>query len=171
MPRPEDIEAMLSRLMPPAFSEEGQRSLDMMLDELCGPEEDAEMETAAAAPPVVTEMPRLGPAWKKILIPAGIAAAGALGFLIPATPAVEPAAQAAGAPAAPRSPGIVLVGESDRIEKAVDEGWVADVHGRTMQAVRVRAVEESTFRDADTGILIHVSQPREELVLSPVNEF
>lgn len=157
MYQPESIEEMLSRLMPPALSEEGQRSIDEMLDELCGEE--------------VAEIPeKRKPSWK-IAAPVGIAAAAALAFGIPFFSPREKPAEPVVAVAQPAVPQIVLVGETDRIERATDEGLVADSRGQTLQAVRVRAVKENTFQDGSTGIIFHVSRPREELVLSPVNEF
>lgn len=157
MPQAESIEEMLARLMPPAISGEGQRSLDAMLDELCGEEIP---ETAEAKAKVVR--------WK-IAVPAGIAAAAAFAATFPLIKSQEapPAPVAAVKPV----PEMVLMGESGRIEKTTDEGWVADSQGGTMQAVRVRVVEENTLRDRETGIVVHISEPREELLLFPVNAF
>lgn len=157
MPQVESIEEMLARLMPPAISEEGQRSLDSMLDELCGEEVEETVE------------PKLKVARWKIATPAGIAAAAALAVSFPWFKPIEtpPAPVAAVEPVSE----MVLMGESGRIEKTTDEGWVADSQGGTMQAVRVRVVEENTLRDRETGIVVHISEPREELLLFPVNAF
>jgi hypothetical protein len=59
----------------------------------------------------------------------------------------------------------------DRVEAMSDEGWVADPDGAAMQAVRVRVVEANTLRDEATGIVVQVSDPREEMILTPVTVF
>ncbi len=160
MKQPESIENMLSRLMPVAISESGQRSLDAMLDELAGEEVGPEMPVAA---------PRGKKFWIYVLPPTGIAAAAAFAFFMPEVStarkeitAIQPKIEA---------PGIFLLGETDRIETLTDEGWLADPHGAAMQAVRVRVVEENTLRDEKTGIVFQISEPREELILTPVTAF
>ena len=147
----ESIEAMLARLMPTAISEEGQRSMDEMLDDLYGEE---------------TEVPPKKVVWK--LVTTGIAAALALFFAVQFQ---KPNQTTDLASLADDEPGMVLMGESDRIEKMTDEGWMADSEGTTLQAVRVHATEENTLRDERTGIEVRISQPREELLLFPVNAF
>lgn len=162
MQRPESsIEDALARLMPKAISEESQRSLDAMLDELCGEE-----EPAATVVPIQQRSVKAG--WQ-ILVTAGLAACLALivtfrsetierGSLMPVTSTVP-------------QENLVLVSESDRIEKMSDEGWMADPQGGMMQAVRMRVVEENSLRDEETGIVVRISEPRDELLLIPVNHF
>jgi hypothetical protein len=132
--------------------------MEALLDELCGEEL-----------PEIAEPEKKSALWK-FAAPVGIAAAAALVFTFPLSksvnsPPVFPIA------AAESIPEMELIGESGRIEKTTDEGWVADSQGRTMQAVRVRVVEENTLRDQETGIVVHISEPREELLLFPVNAF
>lgn len=160
MKQPESIEDMLSRLMPVAISEAGQRSLDAMLDELAG--EEAVPETPAT--------PHRGKSfWIYALPPAGIAAAAAFAFFMPHGSSARKEITST----LPKleAPGIFLLGETDRIETLTDEGWLADPQGAAMQAVRVRVVEENTLRDEKTGIVFQISEPREELILTPVTAF
>lgn len=162
MQRPESsIEDALARLMPKAISEEGQRSLDAMLDELCGEEEPAAD---------VVPMPRRGVkgGWQ-ILVTSGLAACLALVITFRS----ETTERGSSMPMAAAIPeqNLVLVSESDRIEKMSDEGWMADPQGGMMQAVRMRVVEENSLRDEETGIVVRISEPREELLLIPVNHF
>ncbi|MCX6878871.1 MAG: hypothetical protein NTW21_34430 [Verrucomicrobia bacterium] len=159
MSAPNPIEAALSRLMPPALSESGQRLIEAMLDEL-----------AAAAPQAETtarDKPRLA----RFAVPLGMAAAiAALVALVPRKePVTPPLVLDQTAPET--GSGLVLVGESDRIEAMSDEGWMADPDGAAMQAVRVRVVEANTLRDEETGIVVQVSDPREEMILMPVTVF
>lgn len=160
MQRPEtSLEEALARLMPQAISEEGQRSLDDMLDELCGNE-------ILVPADVVDRSSRS--AWR-ILIPAGIAASVAL--VATFRPDASPRMVSHPIAAAAHGHNLVLVSESDRIERMSDEGWMADPQGGMMQAVRMRVVEENSLRDEETGIVVHISEPRDELLLIPVNEF
>ena len=159
MQRPEtSIEDALARLMPKAISEEGQQSLDAMLDEFYGEEDLA---------PIAVDRRSKG-AWR-VLVPAGIAASVALiaTFRPETSEHIVPHPTAA----VGLSHNLVLVSESDRIEKMSDEGWMADPQGGMMQAVRMRVIEENALRDEETGIVVHISEPRDELLLIPVNEF
>ena len=160
MPAPDPIETALARLMPPALSQAGQRAIDAMLDEL-----------AATLPEQEAQLP-VKPRWVRWLaLPLGIAAAlGALVLLGPQSARVSPPLAVA-RPAGVVESGLVLVGESDRIEAMSDEGWLADPEGDAMQAVRVRVVEANTLRDEETGIVVQVSDPREEVILMPVTVF
>lgn len=158
MRAPEEIEEMLGRLMPVAVSEEGQRSMDAMLDELCGPDE---VEVPAV------EKRRY---WKYLVAPAGIAAATAFVFFHPAERASKPVEIAVPVQGLEVDE-MALMGESDRIEALADEGLVADSGGGVMQAVRVRVVGEDTFRDEETGIVVQISEPREEMLYYQVNGF
>ncbi len=166
MQTPDSIEAALARLMPPALSESGQRSIEALLDELAG------------VTPAVTGRRsfKLRPAW--LTVPLGIAAAlVAWVSLAPREQAALPrlaglvtAAQPAAAEPEANS-GLVLVSESDRIENVSDGGWMGDPDGEAMTAVRVRVVEANTFRDEESGIVVQVSDPRDEVILTPVSVF
>jgi hypothetical protein len=159
MPTPDPIEAALSRLMPPALSESGQRAIEAMLDEL-----------AAAAPVALAASPvKRRAVW--YLVPFGIAAT--LAALLVLVPRKELGAlpQVMARTVAEVKSGLVLVGESDRIEAMSDEGWMADEDGTAMQAVRIRVVEANTLRDEASGIVVQVSDPREEMILMPLSVF
>ncbi len=156
MQRPESIEEMLDRLMPVAISEKGQSSLDAMLDELCGPE--------------VEEAPSVRKSyWRYALPPIGIAAAVSFMFFKtdhhPSEILSLPVASEV------NQDELSLMGESDRIEALADEGLVANPQGGVMQAMRVRVVGENTFRDEETGIVMQISEPREEMLFYQVNAF
>lgn len=160
MQTPDSIEAALSRLMPPALSESGQRSIEAMLDEL------------AAAP--VAARPRFKLRVVAVAVPLGIAAAlVAWVSLAPREADVLPVATVAITQPASVEPAsrLLLVRESDRVESVSDEGWMSDPDGEAMAAVRVRVVEANTFQDEDSGIVVQVSDPREEVILTPVSVF
>ncbi|MEO0018363.1 MAG: hypothetical protein RLZZ522_1646 [Verrucomicrobiota bacterium] len=161
MQTPDLIEAALSRLMPPALSESGQRSIEAMLDEL-----------AAAAP--AAARPRFKLSLVALAVPLGIAAALVAWFsLAPReVPAPVVATLAITPPVAVESASrLLLVREFGRVESVSDEGWMSDPDGEAMAAVRVRVVEANTFQDEDSGIVVQVSDPRDEVILTPVSVF
>jgi len=159
------VESILARLMPPAFSEDGQREIEAMLDDLAG------------APTGSLPAKRTGIVWLRRIATAGIAAAGVAAALIfPLASRPVPASWAASArsgksPAANPPAGMVLVSESERIESMTDDGWQEDADGSTMRAMRLNVVEENSLLDEETGIVMQVSQPREEILLMPVSSF
>jgi hypothetical protein len=149
MPETDAIEAALARLMPTAVSPVGQRSIEDELDRL------------ATGHPATSR--RRVPRW-------GIAAAVAvsLGLL-----SFQYAFRSGAAPtsAAATQGGIEWVGEADRLESMSDEGRVTGMDGSALRAVRLRVVGEHTLRDEATGCTVRISEPRDELLLTPVSSF
>lgn len=145
------VEAALGRLMPPALRQDFQADLDEMIDEL-----------AAGSP----ARPH---SWSsRWLVTGGIAAAVA--GLCAIFSVFQPSALVAVLPR--ELPlGVVLVSQSGRIESMTDEGWQEDADGYAMHAVRLNVIEENEVRDEETGMLVQISQPREELLLSPISAF
>ena len=144
------------------MSDEGQREIEAMLDELAGA---VPAEAGIAAAPS-------GTSWNRWMIAGGIAAAGvAAAWVFPliSRPSASPvvAVNRSGSPPAE----FILVGESDRIESMTDEGWQEDPDGSAMRAVRLSVVEENSLLDEETGIVMQVSEPREEIFLMPVSAF
>lgn len=158
MHKPDSVESILARLMPPAMSEAGQGRIEAMLDALAS-------ETAQA-PPVQSAT------WLRRLLRGGMAAAAVLALLV--LPLVHPPSSWSFATALPlvdAARGLVLMDESDRIESMKDEGWQDDAEGSTMRAMRLNVVKENHLFDQETGIVMQVSEPREELLLMPVSTF
>ncbi|MEX1114964.1 MAG: hypothetical protein WEB53_06925 [Akkermansiaceae bacterium] len=152
------IEAALTRLMPPALSQNCQLEIDAMLDDLAGSEIQG-----------IAEIP--APQRNRWVLAAGIAAAVAgLLAVFPSIggPALAPLVSA---PLVEKARGLVLIGESDRIESMTDEGWQEDSYGSAMHAVRLNVVEENSLRDLETGIVMQISEPREELLMMPITAF
>lgn len=151
----DSIETILARLMPPALSEDCQSELDSLFED----SSDSKSETTSELAPK-----RLR--WK--ILATGMAAAlvGLLGhaFFVKSSP------NHSFAITHQNSYGLVLVGKTDRIESMTDEGW-RDSDGAVMQAVRLNVVAENRLRDEETGILMKISEPREELLLTPISTF
>lgn len=172
MQKPDPIEDILARLMPPALSEEGQRGIEAMIDELAGESEPVQQIPVVAEGPVleVVHSP-----WPRRIAAAGIAAAVAVlaATFVPTSygPALDSVAALDSQAMEELPPEFVLVSESDRIESSTDEGWVEDSDGSTMRALRLNVVEENNIRDEETGIVVQVSEPREEILLMPISAF
>ncbi len=143
----QSVEAILARLMPPALSVTGQHEIEAMLDELAGPVNQPSARS-----------------WSRWIIGGGMAACLAAALAIPRL-TQPPAAVALPAPE------ILLVGESDRVESMIYEGWREIPDGSAVRAMRVRVVEENSLLDEETGIVMRVSEPREELLLMPISAF
>ena len=150
------VEAALARLMPPALSQDCQSGIEAMFDELAGPEVEEILELPA----------RRSHRW---MMASGIAAAVA--GLLAISPSVKTTPSQTTVAALVAAPGLVLVGESDRVESVTDEGWQDDADGVAMHAVRLSAVAENSLRDEETGIIMRVSEPREEILLTPISAF
>ena len=111
MHKPDPVETILARLMPPGLSEEGQRGIEEMLDELAGP--SAGIVTAA---PQLTVIP-----WNRRVIAGGIAAAIlAVAVVLPMVFRSSPSPLAAGLSDTEIPAEFVLVSESDRVESTTD---------------------------------------------------
>lgn len=154
MQAPDPIETILARLMPPALSQQCQSEIETVIDDLAGPENV------------------VGISWlTRCVIGGGIAAA--IGALCAVFPMIQRSSnsQVAVTSSAESPSGLVLVSESDRIESVTDEGWREDSEGSAMHAVRLRAVQENNVRDEETGMVVRISEPREEILMMPVSEF
>jgi hypothetical protein len=152
------IEAALARLMPPALSQNCQLDIEAMLDDLAG------SEAEEIAPIPTSQRNR----W---IIAAGIAASVAV--LLAVFPSIghHSLPPHVSAPLVEKARGLVLISESDRIESMTDEGWQEDSYGSAMHAVRLNVVEENSLRDLETGIVMQISEPREEILLMPITAF
>jgi hypothetical protein len=143
------VETILARLMPPALSVSAHHDIEAMLDELAGSSSSSQSPARS---------------YRRWIIGGGLAACLAASFTVPRL--VTPPS-----PASAPAPDFLLVGESDRIESMTDEGWREISDGSAMRAMRIRVIEENSLFDEETGIVMQVSQPREELLLMPISTF
>lgn len=155
------IETILARMMPPAMSADGQREIEEMLDELAG-----------SLPKIIPVKPWFRRPWVGGGAAAGIAAAVMLPMALPRlwTTAV-PLPAVAIALEQESTDGVVLVGESGRIKSMSAQGWQENPDGTALRTLHMRVVEENQFLDEETGIVMLVSEPREEYLLMPVSAF
>ena len=159
MQAPDPIETILARLMPPALSQQGQCQIDTMIDHLAGSEAENVVKTSS------------GKWLTRSLIGAGIAAA--FGALCAVSPMIHRSSEPQVAVKLPQqSPSeLVLVSESDRIEAMTDEGWQEGSDGSTMHALRLNVIVENRVQDRETGMVVQISEPREEMLLMPISAF
>ena len=159
MQAPDPIETIMARLMPPALSQDCQSEIEAMIDDLAGPE--AENVVAISS----------GKWLVRCLVGGGIAAA--IGAVIAVIPTIHgsPESQVAVTPPVRELSGFVLISGSDRIESMIDEGWQEDSDGSAMHALRVNAVEENSVRDRQSGMVVQISELREEILLMPISAF
>ena len=157
MQAPDPIETILARLIPPALSDRCQTDIEEMVSDLAGP------------PPESVVAISSGKWIARSLIAGGIAAAiGAMCAVFPIIqrssdqPVVKNADSATAA-------GIVLISESDRLESVTDEGWRADSEGAPMHSVRFKSMQKNKVRDEQSGMVMQICEPREEILMVPVS--
>ena len=161
MGRYDEVEAALERLIPPAISETAQREMDALIDDLAGDAQTAGIMTSEDCGRGLGKY-----SWTGV----GVAAALVLGVWLAVE--ISPKQSEAETSASAKPPvGVVLVGESDRVESMADEGWSEHYDGATMRTMRLNVVEENSFLDEKTGIVMQVLEPREEILYMPVTTF
>ncbi|QTN33750.1 hypothetical protein HZ994_15995 [Akkermansiaceae bacterium] len=141
--------------MPAGLSCAAQSEIESRLEELCG---DGKLSAAAT------------PGFSRWIAAAGIAAALVCGFaLFPRDGAVPQSVKIPDNIA--EEPEFVVLNESDRVEEVRDEGLFVDSGGSAVRKVRVRFIGERRVRDEETGIVVTLLEPREEMFLLPVSTF
>lgn len=165
----EHVEQVLQRLVPVALSLRATREIEADLDALAaraGPGTAAAPEGSAWRPAAG----RRGKAWHFGMGSAAALVAGGLTALwwwpdpLHAFRVERPAA-------AGEVQDLELIREVNRVESAVDEGTLADESGGMHRILRYRVVGEAYVRQASTGEVVRVVEPREEVVLVPVTAF
>ncbi|MFD2256223.1 hypothetical protein ACFSSA_06030 [Luteolibacter algae] len=155
---PTEIEKALRNLMPVALSESISSETEEMLDQL--------------GSDILVPIPRKRAlsAW---MVPAGIAALVAflLTFFLSQSRQLERATVGDALSSENIGPLVSFLTESDRVENFSDDGLIVDDSGSAVHKVRVRVVEESKVRDEETGIIVQLTEPREEMYLVPVSTF
>ena len=154
MSRPDDIHAILARLMPPAISGDAQQSIAETIDQLA--------RDSAPGLPTVSSVRTLWP-WL-----AGAAAALALAALVlwPPHTSTSPTAHTP-----PPGADLVRISHTDTLQSLVQEGWRDDPSGTPHQTLRLHMLAQHQILDEQTGIVMTVSEPREEILLVPVHAF
>ena len=168
MESPEDIEKALSKLVPSALSERGQRNLEDLIDSLAASEAVVEM----------TPPKRRYFAWAGGIGAAAAAVALSLSIPLagPGTGSPNPGTgQKSGVVPAgnifPDEDRVLLLEQVERVEAAEPEDLVWESDGIAHRAWRFRVVNENRVQDVQTGYEVTVSSPHEKVVLMPVTAF
>lgn len=155
----DEMEKALLRLMPVAVSEEAQHRMDALLEDLSC---DSKVTGFDFRRPL------------RRVVGTGLAAALGFGIFLSLPPGESPTIALGNTPDANSSdlpPELVFLSEADRVEGFSDEGLYVDSGGSAVRKVRVRMIEESHIRDEETGIVVMLSEPREEMYMMPVSTF
>lgn len=171
MHRPDTIEDILSRLIPPALSESGQARVEAMIDEIAALPAPPCQQTQAFhwhIPDPLSSPSRPQIRWR---IVGGIAAAAiTLGALLAVQYQTSPSSSVATI-RRPAAPALSLLEESGRVDDASNAGTVEESDGTSLQAWRYHVTENDRMKDRETGLVVEVSQPRDEFLLMPVSAF
>jgi len=160
------LETKLRRsLMPVALSEPATTSIHSMLDELAG------VKTISSVVPKSPGNPKT--------IPWYAAAAAVAGLLAISPWLASPALEKIGYHSnyelkqsiETTDQNMRIIDESTHLAWFEDEGWIDDPDGGALHAVRMRVVEEDRLLDEETGLIVHIFSPREEMLLMPVSTF
>jgi hypothetical protein len=152
-----DIEKSLQKLMPVSLSEEAQCEMHEMFDRLAaGSDRTAPMKSSI----------------RHVTIWSAAAAIVAACFVfLPKLASDEGALRINENFSASASYGMEFLSEADRVEIIQDKGLYVDTGGSAVRKVRVRVVEERQIKDKETGIIVMLTEPREETYMIPVSMF
>ena len=166
MDRFKSIEEKLQRLVPPALSEDGQERMEETIDQLAGVSEESRERSTK-------------PFFFQVLLNGKVAALVAA-LLFPAVMiyalvnreddtslAVNDPQITPGVPAQ-----MVLLRSSNVIDGRENDGLIVPSDGTAPHyRFRYRIVDEAQVQDPETGTVITLRQPRQEVVTIPVTQF
>ncbi|MBT8038456.1 MAG: hypothetical protein KJO21_13030 [Verrucomicrobiae bacterium] len=173
MDKYQSIEEKLSRLIPPSVSDDGQVMLGKTIDELAGLEPCIESSSDRDGATISSSSWVQGWSWK------ALAAAAAVALLVvpsvmlqnrdDASPALAVSDLAGGSLVSARE---VILKSSNRILGQEEDGLIIPHDGRAPHyRYRYHVTDEEQIRDAQTGTIVTLSQPRQEVVTIPVTQF
>lgn len=171
------IEEKLRRLVPPALSEEGQFRLEETVDRLAGVQSEGESSSSSRSEARVFVWP-----WKAVAVVAALAIPVIMiqsydpedtdrslaQVELPIS--VDQSSQMISQKVWPQE--MLLLRSTKLIDAQVDDGLIVPVNGSAPHyRYRYRVVDEERVRDLETGIVVTLRQPRQEVVTIPVTQF
>lgn len=165
------IEAKLQRLVPPSLSEDGELRLEEAVDRLAGVQSRGESQGRPAAGNAAW-------LWKAVAVVAVL--------VIPVVmiqfadrdaedsslAQVDPSISLNVASEMANLQEMVLLKSTKLIDGRVDDGLIVPDDGATPHyRYRYRVVDEEQVRDLESGSVITIRQPRQEVVTIPVTQF
>jgi hypothetical protein len=156
MPKADRVEEILARLMPVSMSEGAEVRIRAAI-------EQSTQKSWVDAPS--------RPVWVARLLWSGAAVAvltwGVWRSQTPdGTPAPKDLAQVS-----PQGGELVSLSHSASLQSVEEDRWQDGAQGRVLKSLRLRMVAEQQILDKETGIVMTVREPHEELVLYPVTAF
>jgi hypothetical protein len=151
-----DMEKKLVRLVPPALSEGGQRSLEQMIDDLAGVEVDSAVGYRRKFLKLVATVAVLA-------VPAGVFLFGGFSEETEETLAMAEVGDFLE---------MELLTSIKRVDAQEDDGLIVPSNGAVPHyRYRYRVIDEEVVRDPQSGEVITLRQPRQEVVTIPVTYF
>ncbi len=170
MDRPTSIEEKLRRLAPASISEDGQAMLGQAIDQLAGVE--PHLAQMHGGNPAGTSRFRMKDwPWTKAAAALAVLAVPTMMWLNQnnSAPALTTTASASDPMAAS---GLVILKSTNRIDGRVEDGLIIPRDGsKPHYRYRYSVTAEEQVRDAQTGTIITLRQPRQEVVTIPVTQF
>lgn len=166
MKSPEEIEKALQRLMPAAFSAQGEDNVSRAIARLASAREDI-----IELPEVVRKSSRLSHKFTWSAAAALLIGIGTALFLMPpdANQSQVMTMQPVPAGAVVNQP--VLIDRMQVSDSGIYEGTLSAEDGSMMSQVNRRIQTRERYRDPKSGFLITVSESRDEKVLVPKTRF
>jgi hypothetical protein len=157
------IEEKLAQLVPPALSDEGQRNLEDLIDDLSGVDADLAKSNAARFPK--------GLVWKA----AAVLALSASIVIIRSTFVLEDHTallthndQVAHSNIAE----MVVLSSTKLIGGRENDGLIVPIDGTTPHyRYRYHVIDQEQVKDPDSGLVITLRQPRQEVLTIPITQF
>ncbi len=161
MPPSPSIEEKLNRLVPSGVSTRAQRGLEDTIDRLAAA---SGLGDGSGSPGVMAHW-----AWKAAAVVALIAAPVVMFRTLPGK-TVESPALAAITPEA--AAGLVVLSSTQQIVATEDDGLIIPEDGGTPHyRFRYQVSDEERLRDPETGTIVTLRQPRQEIHTIPVTLF
>ena len=157
------IEEKLAQLLPPALSDEGQRRLEDMIDDLSGVDADLEKSNAGRSPK--------GWVWKAVAVLALSTSIVIIGStLVPEerTALLTHDDQATHG----KTSEMVVLTSTKLIGARENDGLIVPNDGTTPHyRYRYHMIDEEQVKDPDSGLVITLRQPRQEVLTIPITQF
>lgn len=168
MKAPESIEEKLNRLMPPPISESGMQQMDALLENLAQGEakgtarNNSLRNTFAGAAKLVALL---------LLFLVPVALLKLTNEIVPVAPQLA-LLDAVAPMAAAQESEFVVIHSVHKVAGRENDGLITPVDGAAPHyRYRFHVVDEEKVRDPETGVVITLRQPRQEVITLPVTDF
>jgi hypothetical protein len=157
------IEEKLAQLVPPALSDEGQRKLEDMIDDLSGVDPDLEKSNAARF--------LKGWVWNAAAV---LALSTSIIFIRSSFIDEEHIELLTHADHIAHSPlaEMVVLSSTKLIGGRENDGLIVPIDGTTPHyRYRYHVIDQEQVKDPDSGLVITLRQPRQEVLTIPITQF